>query len=296
MKATGVVVEYNPFHNGHLHHVTEARNRTDADIIIAVMSGNFLQRGEPAFVDKRTRAKMALENHVDIVFELPYAFATAHAPEFARGAITLLDAAHCDAYCFGSEDGDIQAFERALDLIERAGQDYEQTVKTAVKQGVSYPQALNEAYRQTVRLSDSGESVVDLTKPNNILGYQYMEAARTLGSSMKAVTIPRIIAGYHDKAVVGNSIASATGIRKSFLKWQHWMRFRVSSQNRLGPAWWTGRRNSSLSALGLRSTHCFASSSSARGPSDFPGLQTLQRASRTSYTALPQNTANSNRS
>ncbi|MEK3935206.1 nucleotidyltransferase [Sporosarcina sp. FSL W7-1349] len=218
MKATGVVVEYNPFHNGHLHHVTEARNRTDADIIIAVMSGNFLQRGEPAFVDKRTRAKMALENHVDIVFELPYAFATAHAPEFARGAITLLDAAHCDAYCFGSEDGDIQAFERALDLIERAGQDYEQTVKTAVKQGVSYPQALNEAYRQTVRLSDSGESVVDLTKPNNILGYQYMEAARTLGSSMKAVTIPRIIAGYHDKAVVGNSIASATGIRKSFFE------------------------------------------------------------------------------
>ncbi|BAQ10412.1 upf0348 protein [Bacillus sp. OxB-1] len=217
MKATGVVVEYNPFHNGHLHHVTEARNRTDADIIIAVMSGNFLQRGEPAFVDKWTRARMALENHVDIVFELPYAFATAHAPEFARGAITLLDAAHCDAYCFGSEDGDIQGFEKALDLIEQAGQDYEQTVKTTVKQGVSYPQALNEAYRQAACLSDSGQAM-DLTKPNNILGYQYMKAARALGSSMKAVTIPRIVAGYHDMAVVGNSIASATGIRKSFFE------------------------------------------------------------------------------
>ncbi|MFS0574363.1 nucleotidyltransferase [Sporosarcina sp. 179-K 3D1 HS] len=218
MKATGVVVEYNPFHNGHLHHVMEARKQTHADVIIAVMSGNFLQRGEPAFVDKWTRAKMALENQVDIVFELPYAFATAHAPEFARGAITILDAAQCDAYCFGSEDGNIEPFERALDLIQQAGQDYEQTVKDTVQQGVSYPRALNEAYRKTVRAFAPDEPIVDLTKPNNILGFQYMEAARKLGSSMNAVTIPRIVAGYYDDAIEGNPIASATGIRKSFFE------------------------------------------------------------------------------
>lgn len=218
LKATGVVVEYNPFHNGHLHHVLEARNKTGADIIIAVMSGNFLQRGEPAFVDKWTRTKMALANHVDIVFELPYAFATAHAPEFARGAITILDAAHCDAYCFGSEDGNIGPFQNALHLIEKAGQEYEQTVKDTVKQGVSYPHALNEAYRNIVRTFAPEEPIVDLTKPNNILGFQYMEAARKLVSSMKAVTIPRIMAGYHDEAIEGNPIASATGIRKSFFE------------------------------------------------------------------------------
>ena len=80
MKATGIVVEYNPFHNGHKYHALKARETTEADVIIAVMSGNFLQRGEPAFINKWMRTKMALANGVDIVFELPYAFATAHAP------------------------------------------------------------------------------------------------------------------------------------------------------------------------------------------------------------------------
>lgn len=105
--ATGIVVEYNPFHNGHLFHLQEAKRQTDADTIIAVMSGNFLQRGEPAIVDKWTRTKMALAGGADLVIELPYAFATAHAPQFAKGAIQLLDALYCSYFCFGSEEGSI---------------------------------------------------------------------------------------------------------------------------------------------------------------------------------------------
>jgi predicted nucleotidyltransferase len=218
LKATGIIVEYNPFHNGHLHHALQARNMTGADVVIAVMSGNFLQRGEPAFVDKWTRTKMALSNGVDIVFELPYAFATATAPIFANGAIQLLDASQCSAFCFGSEDGEIEPLERSLHLIQQAGDIYQQTIKEAVNRGLSYPKALNEAYIAAAKSSAIEGTLADLSKPNNILGFHYLESALAIHSKMTATTIPRVVAQYHDDAIVGNQIASATGIRKSFFE------------------------------------------------------------------------------
>ena len=102
-----------------------------------------MQRGEPAFVDKWSRTKMALQNGVDLVIELPYAFATAHAPVFAMGAVQILDAAHCQSYCFGSEDGNIEPFNNSLELLNNAEYEYEQTVRESVQQGMSYPKALN---------------------------------------------------------------------------------------------------------------------------------------------------------
>lgn len=215
LKATGIVVEYNPLHNGHVYHAKQAKLETAADIVIAVMSGNFLQRGEPAFVDKWTRTKMALASGVDIVFELPYRFATGNAPVFAQGAIELLDAAGCSAFCFGSEDGTIEPFQNSLQLIDRHALEYETAVKAAVAEGVSYPMALNQAYK-TILARQSSLSVADLSMPNNILGFHYMEAAQSIGSSMKAVTIKRMGAGYHDETLDSQKIASATGIRKSF--------------------------------------------------------------------------------
>lgn len=214
MKAIGIVVEYNPLHNGHVYHAQQARMATGADVIIAVMSGNFLQRGEPAFVDKWTRTKMALASGVDIVFELPYRFATANAPVFAQGAIELLDAAGCSAFCFGSEDGKIEPFQNSLQLIERHADEYDAAVKDAVAKGVSYPMALNKAYK-TIQASHSADPVADLSMPNNILGFHYMDAGRSTGSSMEALTIKRMGAGYHDETL-DQKIASATGIRKSF--------------------------------------------------------------------------------
>lgn len=218
MKATGVIVEYNPFHNGHKFHASEAKISTNADVIIAVMSGNFLQRGEPAFIDKWARTKMALLNGVDLVFELPYAFATAHAPIFAKGAIQILDAVHADTYCFGSEDGDILPFENSIRLLEQVGDEHEQTIKKAVQQGLSYPKALNEAYSAAIQSATNTQAYADLTKPNNILGFHYMQATRNISSTMQASTIQRVGAQYHDEAIAGNSIASATGIRKSFFE------------------------------------------------------------------------------
>lgn len=218
MKATGIVVEYNPFHNGHKLHAHAARQETNADIIIAVMSGNFLQRGEPAFVDKWTRAEMALKNGVDLVFELPYAFATAHAPQFAKGAIQLLDAAKCEAYCFGSEEGNIQPFKNSLTLLHTHHDYYEQMIKNNVSKGLSYPQSLNQAYEQlTHEYKDSG-SYINLTQPNNILGFHYLQAADQLKSKMEAATIKRVGAEYHDDTFSNQSIGSATAIRKNFFK------------------------------------------------------------------------------
>lgn len=214
LKATGIVVEYNPFHNGHLFHVEQAKKQTNADIVIAVMSGNFLQRGEPAFVDKWTRTKMALASGVDLVIELPYAFATAHASLFAEGAIRLLDAVRCDSFCFGSENGDIHSFHSTLQLLADEQSNYQAIVREAVRSGKSYPAALQQAFQQVT--ADSPRALVDLSQPNNILGFHYMEAASNFHTTMTPYTIKRLGAQYHDTAVTKSKIASATAIRHSY--------------------------------------------------------------------------------
>ena len=212
MKASGIVVEYNPFHNGHLHHLQQSRLTTDSEVIIAVMSGNFLQRGEPALVDKWTRTKMALSAGVDLVIELPYAFATAQASDFAKGAIFLLDALKCTSFCFGSEEGSLEAFHHTYDLLSVNKAAYNTAISTLMKKGISYPKALNEAYN--IVSKDVKVPLVDLSKPNNILGYHYIEAAKTLHTHIQPETIQRVIANYHDVAKTSETIASATGIRK----------------------------------------------------------------------------------
>lgn len=216
MKATGIIVEYNPFHNGHKLHAYAAKEKGNADLVIAVMSGNFLQRGEPAFIDKWARTEMALKNGVDLVFELPYAFSTSHAPNFAKGAITLLDAARCDAYCFGSEDGNIQPFQNSMALLQHQKRNYEQKIQEAVSQGISYPKALNIAYTEAIRKQQTTNELVDLTQPNNILGFHYIKAANDIQSNMKPTTIKRVGSAYHDEQLTAGEIGSATGIRNTF--------------------------------------------------------------------------------
>ncbi|WP_328585745.1 nucleotidyltransferase [Rossellomorea aquimaris] len=211
MKATGVIVEYNPFHNGHLLHLQETKKVSGADVVVAVMSGHFLQRGEPAIVSKWARARMALEAGVDLVIELPYAFATQHAETFAKGSISLLDSIGCDSFCFGSEDGDIDSFETTLTLINDRKEDYNTYIKKFVSEGMSYPSALAKAYQSLSR----DDRMIDLSKPNNILGYHYLEARQSIGSALRAFTITRQAAQYHDEHISSPTIASATSIRKT---------------------------------------------------------------------------------
>ncbi|WP_019414402.1 nucleotidyltransferase [Paenisporosarcina sp. TG20] len=213
MKATGIVVEHNPFHNGHLYHIKESRKKTTADVIIAVMSGNFLQRGEPALVNKWTRTDMALKAGVDLVIELPYVFATAQASDFARGSIELLEALGCDSFCFGSEVGTIEPFYHTYEVLTSQQEFYQSLIKQYMKLGLSYPKALNEAYAEVTK--NNKLELVDLSKPNNILGYHYLEAANQMNANIKPVTLQRIVANYHDDIDQNQSIASATGIRKA---------------------------------------------------------------------------------
>lgn len=212
MKAVGIVVEYNPFHNGHIHHVQQAKERTYADIVVAVMSGSFLQRGEPAIVSKWTRTKMALESGVDLVIELPYAFATGQASIFANGAVSILEQLGVQYLCFGSENGQIKPFLEALQIKQTYETEIKEEIRKQLKTGVSYPKAMAEVWARI-----SNIQTIDLSQPNNILGFHYVEAIVQQKSNMLPVTIPRIVSQYHDKTFASETIASATSIRKHLL-------------------------------------------------------------------------------
>ncbi|WP_066252555.1 nucleotidyltransferase [Neobacillus drentensis] len=211
MKSVGLIVEYNPFHNGHAYHLQASKEAAQADVVIAVMSGNFLQRGEPALVSKWQRTKMALLNGVDIVFELPYRFATQKAESFAFGAVSILDAVHCDSLCFGSESGDLSDFLQTIDYLKEQQNPYNENIKSHLDTGVSYPKALSLAFQQL----PAADNYLDLAKPNNILGLEYIKAIQQQKSAVRPLTIARKNADYHDEHFASATIASATSIRKA---------------------------------------------------------------------------------
>lgn len=212
MNAVGLITEYNPFHNGHLHHLEESLKETGADVSVAVMSGHFLQRGEPALVDKWCRAEMALKAGVDVVIELPLPWACSSAPTFAEGGIRALNALHGVAsLCFGSELGCIEPL---LDYANRLCENADEIVKRTaalLKQGLTYPQARQ---KYLAEIFPEGNDLQDLDAPNNILGIEYLKALRTTNSAIAPATIERIGAGFHDSGIGQGGIASATGIRK----------------------------------------------------------------------------------
>ncbi|WP_152656489.1 nucleotidyltransferase [Oceanobacillus sp. CFH 90083] len=212
MEACGLVVEYNPFHYGHQYHLKKAREETGADCMVAVMSGNFLQRGEPAIIDKYNRAKAAVLGGVDLVVELPYVYAVQHSDFFAKGAVDTLYHSGVTAICFGSESGNINSFSTAYQLQKEHHNQYEAAVKAYLNEGHAYPDAATKAYQRVFGISD----ILDVSKPNNILGLSYVRAIEDARYPIKPITIKRIQNNYHDTAITG-SIASATSIRKEVL-------------------------------------------------------------------------------
>lgn len=213
MTAAGIVVEYNPFHNGHLYHINETRRLSNADTLIAVMSGSFLQRGEPAIIDKWARAKTALQHGVDIVVELPYAFSTQRAEVFAQGAIQILSLLKCRTFCFGSENGQLHPFLQTAERLQENREQLEASVHLFIKKGDSYPSAQTKARNQVF---GENQLLLDLSKPNNILGFHYIQANQEIGAPMLPLTLQRKGAGFHDTEAAG-PIASATAIRHRLL-------------------------------------------------------------------------------
>lgn len=204
MKVAGLITEYNPFHKGHLYHIEQTKKVTGADTVIAVMSGNFVQRGAPAIMPKHLRTKCALLSGISAVMELPVCYAVSSAEYFSMGAVSLLDKLGCvDAVCFGSECGEIQILEEIADILAEEPDDYKASLKDALKAGLSFPLARQQALKQYAGI---------LSAPNNILGIEYLKALKRLDSPIKAYTIRRAGAGYHDTAI-SHDFSSASAIR-----------------------------------------------------------------------------------
>ncbi|MED2916525.1 nucleotidyltransferase [Bacillus thuringiensis] len=188
----------------------QTKKLTQSDIIIAVMSGPFLQRGEPALISKWYRTKTALANGVDLVVELPYVFATQKAETFANGAISILNALHVSEICFGSEDGQIENFYNTISVQKNEEETFNYLVKQFMDAGNSYAKATSDAFSHIL----TSEKNIDMSQPNNILGFQYIKAILSQNSSIQAQTIKRFASHYHDETFNDQHIASATSIRK----------------------------------------------------------------------------------
>ncbi len=210
MHVVGLIVEYNPFHNGHKYHIEEARKVTGADVIVAVMSGNFVQRGEPAIIDKWKRTDVALDNGVDLVIELPFIYAVQSADIFAKRAVELLNLIGVNTIVFGSESGVMSDFKKWNDAF--CSVDFSDLVKLEMKKGYSYPKATSKALSEICGINEE-----EISLPNNILGRFYYKAITDLGCKIKLETIKRLGANYHDENLEENkyNISSATAIRKA---------------------------------------------------------------------------------
>ena len=208
---TGIIAEYNPFHNGHAYQIEQARLLTGCDFLVVVMSGDYVQRGAPAVFDKYTRARMALACGADLVLELPVACSCASAEFFASGAVSLLDGLGCvDFLCFGSESGDLQSLMEPARILAKESPVFQEALRRGLSLGLSFPAARKEAFRACA----SNPDILDL--PNNILGIEYLKALLQRESILKPVTIKREGQGYHD-TLLDSRFASASGIRR-FLK------------------------------------------------------------------------------
>ncbi|CAH0122102.1 tRNA(Met) cytidine acetate ligase [Paenibacillus sp. CECT 9249] len=220
LRTVGIIVEYNPLHNGHVYHFHQSKEQTGAGAVVAIMSGHFLQRGEPAIVDKWARAEMALAMGVDLVLELPVAYAVQPAEWFAYGAVRALDATGVvDALCFGSECGELTQLRALAKLLRDEPPGLRELVRAELKRGASYPTAFAAAVAAYAAASASG--VVDaadlsalLAQPNNTLGLHYLIALERLRSAIEPYTVARVKAGYGEERFTDAHIASATAIRK----------------------------------------------------------------------------------
>ena len=230
MKVTGIIAEYNPFHNGHEYHIQQTRKRLKSDYIIIVMSGNYVQRGAPTIIDKASRCEMALRAGADLVLELPTCFATASAEYFAYGGVAILDKLNLvDDLSFGTEsldtlDPEIVSgeqvkeavrnltgqFGKIADLLVDEPEEFREILKQGLRDGLSHAAARSLAVGEIL-----GEEYVKVMETsNNILGVEYMKALRKLGSSIKPDPVARRLSAHNDTAI-NEGFSSATAIRNA---------------------------------------------------------------------------------
>lgn len=204
MDIIGIICEYNPFHNGHLYHIKQIKKKYPNSIIILVMSGNFLERGEVSIVNKWDKTKIALYYGINLVVELPFHFATQAADIFAYGAIKILDSLHVNKLIFGSECNDIRLLAKLAD-VQLKNNAFEEKVKEYMQSGINYPTAMSKALKDI-----TGNTI---NSPNDILGISYIKEIKKQNSSIKPITIKRT--SDYKKIDFNKKIVSALSIREA---------------------------------------------------------------------------------
>lgn len=222
-RVLGIVAEYNPFHNGHLYHLQQAMDMVKPDFVMAVMSGNFTQRGEPALADKWIRTEMALRSGIDLVLELPSLYACQTAELFAAGAVQILNQTGLVTHmAFGSEYYDLENLERIAIILADEPMDYKEQLKSNLNKGLSFPLARFKAIEGYVKTTQKDKSFPQnlineiLRGSNSILALEYLKSLRRLKSTMQPVIVPRVGSDYNSPLIQGE-FSSATAIRNMIL-------------------------------------------------------------------------------
>lgn len=209
-KVLGIIAEYNPFHNGHLLHLTKSKEETGAKYSICIMSGNFVQRGNTSIVNKWVKTEMALKSGIDLVLELPTVYSISSAENFAEGAIKLLNSLKIvDTISFGSENSDIDILNRISGILYEEPKQYVEFLNEELKKGLSFPKARENAI--LLYLNDKKYSNI-LNQPNNTLAIEYLKALKKYKSHIMPISIKREKAFYNSNCIV-DEYASATAIR-----------------------------------------------------------------------------------
>lgn len=181
-----IISEYNPFHFGHLYHLNESISQTDTDFKIAIISGNFVQRGEPSIINKWEKAKVALSAGFDLVLELPTLYAISSAENFANGSIKIADQIGSNYISFGTESGDLEKLKKLSSLINKNEKEYITNVKEKIAEGFSYPKS-----QELVIDKMFGNEFLGVCKPNNILGLEYLKSLNAISSNITPITVKR---------------------------------------------------------------------------------------------------------
>ena len=212
MNITGIITEYNPFHNGHMHHLQECKKNTKCDGVICIMSGNFMQRGGPAIIDKWKRAQMAIENGVDLVIELPTYYAVSSAEFFAYGSVSILNSLEIvNNLFFGSECGDIKSLTKIAQTLVEEPWEFKEILKRNINSGLTFAKA-----RELALIEFTNDKYIEniISSSNNILGIEYIKAILKLNSPIVPFTLKREGSSYNDKSL-STSFSSATSIREA---------------------------------------------------------------------------------
>ena len=211
-RVVGIIAEYNPFHNGHMYHLEEAKKKAEANYSIVVMSGNFTQRGDTSIINKWAKTYMALCGGADLVLELPTVYATSSAENFASGAIKILESLKIvDAVAFGTETEDIGALNNIANVLVEEPKRFTTMLNHELKRGISFPEARENALM--MYLNDIKKYANVVKGANNILAIEYLKAMKKQKSTIMPIAIKREKVYYNDSKII-DDFASSTGVRK----------------------------------------------------------------------------------